>query len=79
MRNLYPFSAALTMIGFDTSSYTGSPEKGSLPLAVLSLGSMFAVSILLVLTAKMPESAGQSGKVKKNPALRSSQGARPHM
>lgn len=59
LRDIYPFSAALTLIGFDTSSYTGAPEKGSLPLAALSLGCMLFVSVLLVCSAKAPEAAGK--------------------
>ena len=32
LRNIYPYSVALTMIGFDTASYSGTSGKGSVPL-----------------------------------------------
>ncbi len=73
LRNIYPFSAALTIIGFDSSSYTGAPEKGSLPLAFLSLGCMLLISILLVCTAGVPEAAGTQKKAKKHTSLRPAQ------
>ncbi len=70
LRNLYPFSAALTVIGFDTSSYTGAPEKGSMPLAYLSLGSMLLISVLLIHFSEMPENTGNRRKQKSHAALR---------
>lgn len=66
LRDIYPFTAALTLIGFDTSSYIGAPDKGSLPLAVLSLGCMLFVSVILVCTAKVPEAAGKRKTSKKH-------------
>lgn len=60
LRNIYPFSASLTMIGFDTASYSGTSGKGSIPLAIVSLGSMLMISIFMVLASKMP------GEVKGN-------------
>lgn len=62
LREIYPFSAALTMIGFDTSGYAGTDGKGSLPLAVLSLGAMLLISALLLAFSNPPE-----GTAKKNP------------
>lgn len=77
LRDIYPFTAALTLIGFDTSSYTGAPVKGSLPLAVLSLGCMLLVSMILVYTAKVPEAAGKRKTPKKHAgSLRPAQKAR---
>lgn len=77
LRDIYPFTAALTLIGFDTSSYTGAPDKGSLPLAVLSLGCMLLVSMILVHTAKVPEAAGKRKTPKKHAgSLRPAQRAR---
>jgi len=78
LRNIYPFSAALTIIGFDASSYTGAPEKGSVPLAYLSLGSMLLISVLSALLSKMPETAGAHKKNKKNAALRPAQREKIH-
>ena len=73
LRHLYPFSAALTLIGFDTSSYTRAPEKGSLPLAILSLSFMLLAAVLLVCTSKVPEAAGKQKRAKKHASLRPAQ------
>lgn len=73
LRNIYPFSAALTVIGFDTSGYAGTSEKGSMPLALLSLGAMLLLSGVLILTAKAPENAKKKKSAKRggrHPALR---------
>lgn len=48
LRNIYPYSAALTMIGFDTTSYSGTSGKGSIPLAIISLGSMLLIVVLII-------------------------------
>lgn len=72
LRNIYPYSAALTMIGFDTTSYSGTSGKGSMPLAVVSLGSMFLISVLSVRMSKM--SGERKAKQKKrNISLRPAQ------
>lgn len=55
LRNIYPFSAALTVIGFNTSDYAGTSGKGSMPLALLSLGVMLLTAAVLIITAKAPE------------------------
>lgn len=62
LRNIYPYSAALTMIGFDTTSYTGSSGKGNIPLAILSLGGMLMISFIIIMTSKIPgeTKAGQN-------------------
>ncbi len=73
LRHLYPFSAALTLIGFDTSSYTRAPEKGSLPLAILSLSFMLLAAVLLVCTSKVPEAAGKQKRAKKHASFRPAQ------
>lgn len=65
LRNIYPFSAALTMIGFDTSEYSGADGKGSLPLALLSLGGMLLLSIALLSVSRPPEGAGKKKQNKK--------------
>lgn len=71
LRNIYPFSAALTMIGFDTASYSGTSGKGSIPLAVISLGSMLMISVLVIANAKMPGEAKRKhkkGNISRRPA-----------
>lgn len=54
LRDIYPFSAALTMIGFDTASYSGTSGKGSIPLAIVSLGVMILISVLIIFLSKKP-------------------------
>lgn len=54
LRNIYPYSAALTMIRFDTASYTGTSEKGSIPLAIVSLGTMLLITVLLLCVSGAP-------------------------
>lgn len=73
LRNIYPFSAALTMIGFDTASYSGTSGKGSIPLAVISLGSMLMISVLVITNAKVPgevKRKHKKGNISRRPAQR---------
>ena len=64
LRNIYPFSAALTPIGFDTASYSGTSDKGSVPLGIVSLGVMLLLGVLAVCTAGAPGEAVKTGKKK---------------
>lgn len=74
LRSIYPFSAALTVIGFDSSSYIGAAEKGSLLCGIASLGVMLLFSVLLLYTAKGPKDEKQVFKITgKNFALRAAQ------
>lgn len=74
LRNIYPFSAALTMIGFDTASYSGTSGKGSVPLAVISLGSMLLLATWLVFVSGVPGETCRPGKTKnKGHSLRPTQ------
>lgn len=68
LRNIYPFSAALTVIGFDTSDYSGTAEKGSMPLAILSLGTMLLIGAALIIIAKAPENMPKKKTGKKTGA-----------
>lgn len=54
LRSLYPFSAVLTLIGFDTADYAGTTEAASLPLACASVGAMLLLTALLLRTAQAP-------------------------
>lgn len=72
LRNIYPFSAALTMIGFDTASYSGTSGKGSIPLAIVSLGSMLIISVLTIMNSKIPGEV-QTKHKKGNISMRSAQ------
>ena len=72
LRDIYPFSAALTMIGFDTASYSGASGKGSIPLAIVSLGSMLIISVMIIMNSKMPGEVKTKHK-KGNISMRSAQ------
>ncbi len=84
LRDLYPFSAAFTIIGYDTSSRAGTSGKGSIPLAVLSLGIMLSLTALLLYRAKVPEEAHKpqsekletAGNGRKKPSRSSGRGRR---
>ncbi len=54
LRNIYPFLAAFTVIGFDTTSYINSTSDTSVPLGFVSLGVMLVVSIFIITISKTP-------------------------
>ncbi len=64
LRDIYPFSAAMTLVGFDTADFAGTSQMGSVPLGAASLGLMLAVTAVLLLFAKAPENAGKARKKK---------------
>lgn len=57
LRNIYPFLASFTVIGFDTTSYIGAKSEASVPLGIISLGVMLLISIFLVASCKAPGEA----------------------
>lgn len=57
LRNFYPFSAALTVIGFDTTSYVGAKEQSNLATGVISLGAMLLFAGIIVFTSGAPKDA----------------------
>ena len=76
LRNIYPYSVALTMIGFDTASYSGTSGKGSVPLGAASLGIMLLITAVLIVTSKAPGDVhghGKKGSGKKGITLRAAQ------
>ena len=76
LRNIYPYSATLTMIGFDTASYSGTTGKGSVPLGAASLGIMLLITAVLIVTSRAPGDVHGHGKKssgKKGIALRAAQ------
>lgn len=74
LRDIYPFSAALTIIGFDTASYSGTTGRGSIGLAIASMGIMLLITILLICISKAPGDAYSLKKSKnKGISLRSAQ------
>ncbi|MCM1135155.1 MAG: ABC transporter permease [Clostridium sp.] len=62
LRSIYPFSAALTMIRFDMSSYTGTTEKGSILLGLASLGCMLGAAMAIVWFSGKPGEVGRRRK-----------------
>ena len=76
LRNIYPFSAALTVIGFDTSDYAGTAQKGSMPLALLSLAAILLISAILILTAEAPKGALPPHKSSRRSVSRQRESAR---
>lgn len=74
LRHAYPFSAALTLIGFDTAAYSGTSDHGSIPLAIMSMTVMFLIAVVLICTSEPPESARKEKKSKnRNLSLRPAQ------
>ncbi|MDO5785947.1 MAG: ABC transporter permease, partial [Eubacteriales bacterium] len=79
LRNIYPFSAALTLIGFDTSSYVGAEGKGSILLSIASLSIMLLAAILLICTSSAPGDIQNSrNKNRKGISLRPAQREKTH-
>lgn len=60
LRDLYPFSAALALAGFDAASYVGTEGSGNLLLSAASLGVMLLAGIVLLLLSKAPGNARPS-------------------
>lgn len=75
LRNIYPFLASFTVIGFDTTSYIAAESKASFPLAIASLGTMLLISVLIISFSKTPGDTKAKYK-KKNISLRPAQRAR---
>ncbi len=74
LRNIYPISAVLTLIGFDTTTYTGSKGAGDLPLAVAALAVLLLLSVVLLGVSKAPGDGQRKVKTKKgNRTLRPAQ------
>ena len=47
--SIYPFSAALILVGFDMSEYAGTTTSSNLLLAVIGVGIMVLWTVLLLL------------------------------
>lgn len=63
LREVYPFLASLTVIGFDTASYINAESQSSTLMGMLSLGAMLLISALLIASAKTPgETKARYGK-----------------
>lgn len=72
LRNIYPFLASFTVIGFDTTTYINATSKESIPLGIASLSIMLLISIFIIVISKTPGEAKTNHK-KKNIALRPAQ------
>lgn len=64
LRDIYPVSAALTMIGFDTANYAGTSERGNILSGAASVGCVAALSVLLFCLAKEPEAVQRTKRKK---------------
>ena len=60
----YPFSAALVLAGFDMQEYNGATEAPSIPLSLLGMGVVIALTAVLLLMSR-PSSKGAQVKPKK--------------
>ena len=72
LRNIYPFLASFTVIGFDTTSYISAKSKASVPLGLASLGAMLLISAFIIAISKTPGEAKTRQK-KNNISLRPAQ------
>lgn len=62
LRSIYPFLAAFTVMGFDTSGYIAARENENLPLAIASLTIMLLLALGITVLAKTPEAGKENGK-----------------
>ena len=60
----YPFSAALVLAGFDMQAYNGATQSPSIPLALLGMGAVIALTAVLLLVSR-PSSKGAPARRKK--------------
>lgn len=60
----YPFSAALVLAGFDMEAYNGATQPPSIPLALLGMGAVIALTSVLLLVSR-PSSKRTPMKTKK--------------
>ena len=60
----YPFSAALVLAGFDMQAYNGATQAPSIPLALLGMAAVIALTAVLLLVSR-PSSKGAPVKRKK--------------
>lgn len=72
LRNIYPFLASFTVIGFDTTSYINATGKGSIPLGIVSLGTMLLISVFIIAIFKTPREVKTKHK-RSNISLRPAQ------
>jgi len=80
LRNIYPFLATFTVIRFDTTVYMNTHESGNYLLGVLSLGTMFILSVLLILFSKPADQTGAMKESKDSAfSLRPAQRAKLNM
>ena len=60
----YPFSAALVLAGFDMQEYNGATQAPSIPLSLLGMGAVIALTAVLLLMSR-PSNKGAQVKPKK--------------
>ena len=60
----YPFSAALVLAGFDMQAYNGATQSPSIPLALLGMAAVIALTAVILLVSR-PSSKGAPARQKK--------------
>ena len=60
----YPFSAALVLAGFDMQAYNGATQSPSIPLALLGMAAVIALTAVILLASR-PSSKGAPARWKK--------------
>ena len=60
----YPFSAALVLAGFDMQAYNGATQAPSIPLALLGMAAVIALTAVILLVSR-PSNKGVPVKTKK--------------
>lgn len=60
----YPFSAALVLAGFDMQEYNGTTEAPSIPLALLGMAAVIALTAAILMLFRPSSKAGSTKKKK---------------
>ena len=58
----YPFSAALVLAGFDMQAYNGATEAPSIPLALLGMAAVIALTAAILMLSRPSSKAGSTEK-----------------
>ena len=58
----YPFSAALVLAGFDMQEYNGATEAPSIPLALLGMAAVIALTAVILMLSRPSSKAGSTKK-----------------
>ena len=58
----YPFSAALVLAGFDMQEYNGATEAPGIPLALLGMAAVIALTAAILMLSRPSSKAGSTKK-----------------